>query len=203
MELFFFLVMVGIISLSGVLMPGPVFAATIAKGAENKQAGAWIALGHLFVEVPLILAIAVGLQYFFTHSLVKTVIGVAGGCLLCYMGVRMFMMRGSQEVVERAFPTHPIIAGMITTGTNPYFLLWWATAGAWLIFLALDFGFFGMIAFIVVHEACDLGWDYLVSYSVFSSKKLWTSRVHAIVFGVCGLLLVLFGIYFILAIWLA
>ncbi|MFW9917932.1 MAG: LysE family transporter, partial [Candidatus Thorarchaeota archaeon] len=120
-----------------------------------------------------------------------------------YMGVRMFMMRGSQEVVERAFPTHPITAGMITTGTNPYFFLWWATAGAWLIFLALDFGFVGMIAFIVVHEACDLGWDYLVSYSVFSSKKLWTSRVHAIVFGVCGLLLVLFGIYFILAIWLA
>ena len=45
MELIFFLIMVGFISLSGVLMPGPVFAAAVVKGAENKHAGAWIALG--------------------------------------------------------------------------------------------------------------------------------------------------------------
>lgn len=202
-ELIFFLVMVVIISLSGVLMPGPVFAAAIAKGVESKHAGAWITLGHLLVEVPLILAIAIGLQYFFTHSLIKIAISLAGGILLAYMGTRMFMMRGNPAVVEQAIPANPIAAGSITTGSNPYFILWWATVGASLIFLALDFGLIGIFAFIIVHEACDMGWNYLVSYTVYSSKTLWNKRTHAFVFGACGLFLIFFGIYFVLAIWIA
>ncbi|MFQ5976866.1 MAG: LysE family transporter [Candidatus Heimdallarchaeota archaeon] len=203
MELILFLIMVGIISLSGVLMPGPVFAATIAKGAESKHAGAWITLGHLLVEGPLIIAIAIGLQYFFTHSLIKIAISLAGGILLGYMGSRMFLMRGNPAVVEQAIPTNPVFAGSITTGSNPYFILWWATIGASLIFIALDFGFVGILAFIIVHEACDMGWNYLVSYTVYSSKTLWNQKVHALVFGACGLFLIFFGIYFVLAIWIA
>ncbi|MFX0115571.1 MAG: LysE family transporter [Candidatus Hodarchaeota archaeon] len=203
MDFVLFLLMVVVISLSGVLMPGPVFAASVVKGAENKHAGAWIALGHLFVEVPLILAIAIGLQYIFTHPLIKIGIGVGGGLFLIYMGINMVRIRESPEVAEQAIPAHPIIAGSITTGSNPYFILWWATIGATLIFIALEFGLLGIIAFIVVHEACDFGWDYLVAYGVHSSKTLWTNRMYSIIFGACGLFLIIFGFYFILAIWLA
>lgn len=195
----FFLLSVGFVSLTGVLMPGPVFAAAVVKGVENKNAGAWIAFGHLLVEVPLILAIAAGLHYVFTYDIVKAVIGLAGGSILLYMGVRMFQMRSKEEVIKQAFPMHPMLAGIITTITNPYFILWWATIGASFIFIALDFGVMGIIAFLIVHESCDLGWDYLVSYSVFKSKKVWTEKVRVYVFGGCGILLIFFGIYFILA----
>lgn len=202
MDLISFLLIVGFISLSGVLMPGPVFVAAVAKGAEHRHAGAWIALGHLFVEVPLIIVLAAGFSQVFDNLWVKILIGFAGGGLLTYMGVRMFLIRGEPEVAKRAFPMHPILAGIITTISNPYFILWWATVGVLLIITALVFDWMGIIAFIIVHEACDLSWDWLVSYTVNKSKKLWTKKVHAIVFGVCGLFLIILGIYFILAFWL-
>jgi threonine/homoserine/homoserine lactone efflux protein len=198
-----FLLSVGLISLSGVLMPGPVFAAAVVKGAENRHAGAWIALGHMIVEIPLIIAIAAGLNYVFNNILVKAGIGIFGGALLLYMGIRMFQMRKDKEIAKQAFPMHPLVAGIITTITNPYVLLWWATVGASLILIALGYGVIGMLAFIAVHESCDLGWDYLVAYTTYRSKKLWTKKTHALVFGLFGALLAAFGVYFMLAFWFA
>ena len=52
-----FLASVAIISLSGVMMPGPVTAVTIAKGRESGNGGALIALGHGIIEIPLIVLI--------------------------------------------------------------------------------------------------------------------------------------------------
>lgn len=191
-----FLLTVGIISLSGVLMPGPVFAAAVVKGAENKHAGAWIALGHLIIEIPLIVLIAWGLDFIFGNASVRIGIGIGGGAILLFMGIRMFQMRSSHEVVKRAFPTHPLIAGIITTVTNPYVFLWWATVGASLIIIALGFGVVGIICFVIVHESCDLGWDYAVAYTTYRSRKLWTQKTHMFIFGIFGILLAMFGIYF-------
>ena len=50
---YLFLASVFLISLSGVLMPGPLFAVTIQKAAKSKTAGALIAVGHGIVEFPL------------------------------------------------------------------------------------------------------------------------------------------------------
>jgi threonine/homoserine/homoserine lactone efflux protein len=182
-------------------MPGPVFAAAVVKGAKDRHAGAWISLGHVLVEVPLIVAIAAGLYFVLSNYAVKVGIGVVGGLLLLYMGVRMFQMRNDEEVVERAFPMHPVIAGVITTATNPYFILWWATVGASFIIMALGFGIAGILAFIIIHESCDLGWYYFVSYATNRSKTFWTKRTHSYVFGAFGVLLAAFGVYFMLAFW--
>jgi threonine/homoserine/homoserine lactone efflux protein len=201
LDIFIFLLTVGFISLSGVLMPGPVFAASIIKGVERKHAGAWIALGHLSVEVPLILCIIAGLYFVFTNQWVKAGIGLIGGVLLIFLGIRMIQMRWDKEVIKTAFPYHPFVAGVITTISNPYFILWWATVGASLIIWALTFGLVGIVGFIIVHESCDLGWDYFVAYASFKSRDLWTEKRKAYIFGICGLLLVLFGVYFIMAIW--
>ena len=196
MEIIFFLLMVGFISLSGVLMPGPVFAAAVVKGVESKHAGAWIALGHLIVEIPLILVIAAGFYFIFTHQWVQIGIGMVGGALLFYMGIRMIQIRGEVDVVEKAFPTHPVVAGMLTTAANPYFILWWATVGSVLIIQAIEFSIIGIVLFIIVHESCDLGWDYFVSYSVNRSTSFWKGRTHEYVFIICGAIMIVFGIYF-------
>lgn len=200
-DIFIFLLTVGFISLSGVLMPGPVFAASIIKGAERKHAGAWIALGHLSVEIPLILCIIAGLYYLFTNQWVKAGIGLVGGLFLIFLGIRMIQRRSDKESVKTAFPYHPFVAGVITTISNPYFILWWASVGASLIILGLNFGIIGIVGLILVHESCDLGWDYLVAYASFKSRNLWTERRKAYILGICGLLLCLFGIYFTLAFW--
>ena len=201
-DIFIFLLTVGFISLSGVLMPGPVFAASVIKGVERKHAGAWIALGHLSVEVPLILCIIAGLYYVFTNQWVKAGIGLVGGVLLIVLGLRMIQKRADKEVIKTAFPYHPYIAGVITTISNPYFILWWATVGASLILWGLTFGLIGIVGFIIVHECCDLGWDYLVAYTSYKSRNLWTEKRKAYIFGFCGLLLVVFGVYFLFAFWI-
>ena len=55
--LLLFLFQVVLISMSGVMQPGPVTAATVSIGAENKYAGLLIAVGHGIVEFPLMILI--------------------------------------------------------------------------------------------------------------------------------------------------
>ena len=52
-DFYLFLASVLLISLSGVLMPGPLFAVTVRKAAKSKFSGALIAVGHGIVEFPL------------------------------------------------------------------------------------------------------------------------------------------------------
>jgi threonine/homoserine/homoserine lactone efflux protein len=86
----------------------------------------------------------------------------------------------------------------LTTSLNPYFLLWWATIGAWLILNAREFGAIVVVVFAIVHWSCDLGWYMLTSYTVFRTKHLWTPRIHQLVFVSCGVIMVVFGLYFVI-----
>ena len=63
-----FLLTATAISLSGVLAPGPMTAATLAAGTRSRHAGAIIALGHGVVEFPLMLVIIAGREGFSSSS---------------------------------------------------------------------------------------------------------------------------------------
>ena len=78
------------ISLSGVLAPGPVTAATIAAATTRRHAGAWIAVGHAVVEIPLMCLILTGIGTLFRVAGVKIGIGLVGGAFLLWMGVQTF-----------------------------------------------------------------------------------------------------------------
>ena len=75
-----------LISLSGVLSPGPITAVTIGKGNESPWAGAYIAAGHIIVELPLMLLIYYGVGAALGLAPVKTAIFVLGGLFLVFMG---------------------------------------------------------------------------------------------------------------------
>ena len=55
-----FLLEAVLISLSGVIAPGPVTAVTVSKGTKSPHAGAMIALGHGIVEIPLMILMLYG-----------------------------------------------------------------------------------------------------------------------------------------------
>jgi len=184
------------ISLSGVMMPGPLTAATIAKGYREQNAGIFIALGHAVIELPLMALIYFGFARFFASPEVKIIIGLAGGLMLIFMGL-MVLRSFRKDVGEAAdLPYNSLVTGIVLTGANPYFFLWWATIGIALIVTAAQFGIWGLIIFAVVHWSCDLVWEQCVSVSVFRTKHLWTQKVQRIVFGICALALVGFGIWF-------
>jgi len=184
------------ISLSGVMMPGPVTAAAITKGYRGRNAGALIAIGHAVIEVPLIALIYLGFAHYFTSPDVKKILGIVGGLMLVFMGVWLFrtMRRAIGEKAD--LPYNSVTAGIITTGANPYFFLWWATVGAALIVNATNFGILGLVLFGLVHWSCDLGWYQSITVSVFKSRHLWTAKVQKIVFGICALVLIGFGVWF-------
>jgi threonine/homoserine/homoserine lactone efflux protein len=183
------------ISLSGVLMPGPVFAVTIARGRQSPWAGLLVALGHGLVEFPLMALVAWGLASFFQQRPVQVVVGLAGGAVLVWMGIGM-LRRQPEEEVESKVRAGPVLAGVATTAANPYFFLWWGTVGALLLSRALALGLAAVALVAVTHWLCDLGWDLLVSSLTYHSRRLWTPLVYRLVLGLCGLLLVGFGVYF-------
>ncbi|MGC8960454.1 MAG: LysE family transporter [Chloroflexia bacterium] len=142
MEFLLLLAGTATISLSGVMMPGPVFAVTVARGRTSPWAGSLVALGHGAVEFPLMALVAWGLASFFQERPVQIAIGLAGGAVLVWMGYGLLRSRPEPETAPesaRARQATPILAGLTTTASNPYFFLWWATVGATLLARGLAF----------------------------------------------------------------
>lgn len=184
------------ISLTGVMLPGPMTAATIAKGYSNKNAGAWIAVGHAVIEIPLIAAIYFGFGHFIgSPQAVKVIYGV-GGLALFFLGFRMFRTVGKAPNEVGGLPTSSLITGIVVTGTNPAFYVWWATVGIALIAGAAKFGLSGILLFTLVHWPCDLVWYEFLSAGTFKSRKWWTQRVQRVVFSICASVLIGFGVWF-------
>lgn len=200
MSLPLFLLSVILISLSGVMMPGPVFAVTLSKGYKSPFAGAGVAFGHGIVESFLVAIIYSGFVRFFQVELVKGIVGVAGGLVLIYMGVGMF--RSEREINGKAYNSSPgtITAGFLTTVSNPYFFLWWTTIGTALMTRAITFGLTGILLFVLVHWLCDLGWCSLVSFAVYRSKHLWSKKLNRFLFSLSGIILIGFGGWFIFSV---
>jgi len=185
------------ISLTGVMMPGPVTAVTVTKGSRRVSAGALIAVGHGLIELPLIVLIYFGLASFFELNGVRIGVGLAGGLVLLWMSWSMFRNMPSVFGEHRETTHGSVVAGIATTAANPYFFVWWATVGAALLTSAREFGGAGVAAMGVTHWLCDFGWLWLVSWAVFKSKPLWTQKVNRVVFGVCSAVLAGFGVWFI------
>ena len=193
------LLSVVVISFSGVMMPGPMFAVTLAKSYRSPWAGTQISLGHAVIEVPLILLIYFGFAQFFENSLVQLLLSVLGGGMIFWLGIAMF--RARTEVVQKGkdLPYNAFVAGILTSGFNPFFLVWWATIGSMLVMKFLDFGTTGLIVFIVVHWLCDLGWLSLISILVYRTHSLWGRKFQEGLFIACSLLLVGFGGWFLIS----
>jgi len=189
------------ISLTGVMLPGPMTAATIAKGYGDRHAGAWIAVGHAVIEIPLI-AIIYFVGHFIDSPQVEKVIYLVGGLMLLYLGFRMFRATVEASDAVGGLPASSLVTGIVITGTNPAFYIWWATAGAVLVTGAARFGLVGVILLTVVHLPCDVAWSEFLSVGTFESRRWWTQKVRRIVFSVCAFILAGFGVWFCLSAFL-
>lgn len=190
------------ISLSGVMLPGPLTAATIAEGYNNKNAGALIGLGHGVIELPIIALVYFGFASYLTIPLVKQITGVAGGLLLIVMGLMVFFTFKKPLIASINTPHGSLLTGIVMTGGNPYFFLWWATIGVALITGAVAFGILGIVLFTIVHWSCDIVWSQIVSMTVFKTRHLWTPAVQKVIFGICALVLIGFGLWFGISVFL-
>jgi len=206
LSLFFFLLKAIVVSLSGVMAPGPVTAAAIAKGQRQRFAGALIAVGHGIIEFPLMILIVLGMDELLKSAKTQIVIGLAGGAFLLFMAIQMLRdIRKTDYTPEKSYKTGPVITGFLLSVGNPYFLLWWASVGLALATEATQLGIWAFALFAVIHWLCDLVWLQVLSWASFKGSALLGPRSQRIVLLVCSLALLFFGLYFIsraLAHWL-
>jgi threonine/homoserine/homoserine lactone efflux protein len=198
-DLIAFVSQVVLLSLSGVLMPGPVTAVTLARGSRDPHAGAWVALGHGVLEWPLMALMYFGVGELFKYAPVKVGIGIAGGLIMLWMGIGMLRDLDPAGALAEPGPSaerSPFLAGILLSAGNPYFLIWWATAGAVLVQRSLTFGIIGFFILAAAHWLCDFVWYYFLSALSFRGGKFFGRRLQRGVFVVCGLFLLYFSGYF-------
>jgi threonine/homoserine/homoserine lactone efflux protein len=197
MALILFLIQVFIISISGAMQPGPVTATAITMGTRNRWAGSLLAVGHGIVEFPLMVLIIFGLGAIFQKTSAQIIIGVAGGLALLYMAYGMFKTASHPVAAgEGARKDKPILAGIVLTVSNPYFLIWWATVGLGLATTATKYGMYGFALFAVVHWLVDLLWVTALSFASFHGTTLFGPKVQRRVMQVCAGAMLFFGVFF-------
>jgi threonine/homoserine/homoserine lactone efflux protein len=194
-----FLGEVFVISLTGALQPGPVTATAITIGTRNRWAGTLMALGHGIIEFPLIAVIVLGMGKYFQIPKVQIAIGLGGGAFLILMGVQTYLsLKAEADSKPKALHGKPILAGIILSASNPYFLLWWATVGLALANQApAEWGIWAFVLFALTHWFVDLIWLQLLSWASFKGSVLLGRHGLKIVLAFCAAALLGFGIYFI------
>ena len=192
-----FLLEAVLISLSGVMAPGPVTAVAVSKGTKSPHAGAFIALGHGMVEIPLMVLILYGFGDILKILYIKAIIGLLGGLFLLKMGLDLLKGIKQTKIDSSNDPRSPLMAGIILTLANPYFLIWWATIGSILIFRSITFGLLGFAIFMILHWSCDFCWYYFLSTISFKGGQFFGKRLQQVLFAICGVFLLFFSAKFI------
>ncbi len=192
-----------VVGLSGAMAPGPVLTVTISETLKRGfRAGPLIVLGHAILEILLLLLIAAGLGPFFQHPVVTTVFLSAGGVVMLWMGGQMVVT--NKRTTEDALnakgaesPYGPVLAGIVLSISNPFWIIWWVTVGMSFVTQSLQFGIAGLLSFYFGHILADLAWYSFVSFSVSAGRRLCPPVLYRIVFIVCGIALLCLGGLFI------
>ena len=192
-----------VMGFSGAIMPGPLLTVTINESLRRgAKVGPQIVTGHALLELALVVAIFFGVGTYITWPAVKGTIGIVGGLFLFWMAYGIFKESLNSAALELTGERtekglRPWVAGVTVTASNPYWFLWWATAGAGSLMVAAGQGVLGAISFYMGHVLSDYIWYIFVAYTVARGKKLFTPMVYRIVLGVCGLFLVVLASYFV------
>jgi threonine/homoserine/homoserine lactone efflux protein len=162
--------------------------------------GPLIVLGHGILEVCLVVAVVLGLGKFLVRDSVVGWIGILGGAVLIWMAWGMFRGVGRLSLSMAADRgerrRHPVLAGILTSLSNPYWAVWWATIGLGYIALSLKLGTIGLVAFYCGHILSDLAWYGAISLSLVLGHRLLTDRIYRGLVAGCAAFLLGFGLFF-------
>ena len=192
-----------IISVSGVMSPGPLFTANIMHGLkEGTQSGLKIAAGHTVIELPLIILLAVGvisletIPEFKTTIVLLGAIGLFGFAGLQIKNVLTKNMQPGIQVKHGAFLT-----GILFSALNPFFIIWWFTIGFKLISDSIElWSYWGIGILFGVHIWMDFVWLGFVAFSASKAGNILSNQNYRILMIALSGVLIYFGISFVLEI---
>ncbi len=160
-----FLVTVMLVSVSGVLSPGPLFLVSTMRATKlGATSGIQCAIGHTIVEAPLVLGLSLGLAILLNPTSLRF-IAVVGGSVLLIFALLQFRQASHKIQVNPtrllgSWERRPgVILGIVFTGLNPFFVIWWLTVGSTLISQAILLGALGGVAVMyAAHIWMDYAW---------------------------------------------
>ncbi|HVX01985.1 MAG TPA: LysE family transporter [Nitrososphaera sp.] len=206
------------VSAPGVLAPGPLFVANMIYGAWSGQgrgalSGIKVAQGHAIVEISLIAAIAAGLfsasSFIAGHENVEITIAIIGGlsiigfALVQIVGIvtskigiarkrRTIITSCLQNCIKIESGKGPFATGVMFSALNPFFIVWWLTAGLKLVSDSATFGpLAGPVLLFGTHVWMDYAWLAATAYlaskgsSVIEKSKYY----QVLMLGLAALLL--------------
>ncbi|MCB2217191.1 LysE family transporter [Desulfofustis glycolicus] len=192
-----------VIALSGAMMPGPVMTVTVSESVRRgATVGPLMILGHGLLELLLVGALITGLAPLLSRDEVFIAISLVGGVILLWMAVSMFKGLPSLHLCledQGKRSRNLILAGILLSIANPYWLLWWATIGLGYIVYSMQFGLIGVAAFFVGHILADLTWYGFISFGIARGRRFFTDSRYRLLVGICASFLVLFSGYFIVS----
>lgn len=203
MDLFTFVATVVAVTASGALAPGPLFFTNITHATKSgAKGGLAFSIGHTIFEVSLVVVLAVTLQTVIElQPTIRLVVGVVGGTALlmfAFLQIRSALTRKTESQAKRGVSSRsPLLLGTLFTGLNPYFILWWLTAGITLIILALEWGFLGVFIMYISHVWMDYAWLIGTAYLAKRGTNLAGRKGYRLIMIIFSLVLVYFGARFI------
>ncbi len=196
-----FAAIVIVISASGVMAPGPLFTANVAYGLrDGTRAGIKMAIGHAVVEFPLVVLLGIGVFSLEIFPEFRTVISIVGAItLFAFAAIQIKTVFRKKESIFSNTKQGPLIAGIALSALNPFFIIWWLTIGFKLISDAmLIWAFAGILIVFGLHIWMDFAWLGTVSFLAKKSAKILSNRNYRIIIVGLSLMLVYFGITFLL-----
>ena len=194
-----FAIIVIIISASGVMSPGPLFAANITYGLkQGTKAGIKIAIGHSLVELPLVILLGIGILSLEIFPEFKIIISILGAItLFVFAFIQIKSTLKKNEKTETKLKQGPIITGVLLSALNPFFIIWWLTIGLKLISDAMAiWAFIGILIVFVLHVWMDFVWLGSTAFLISKSKKIISNTNYKIIMLALSAVLIYFGITF-------
>jgi threonine/homoserine/homoserine lactone efflux protein len=189
-----------IVALSGALMPGPLLTFTVGEAARRGfWAGPLIMVGHALLELGLVLLLLAGVGVWLHRPLVLGLVGVGGAGMLGWMGVGLLKASRNSRLEfdpQVNIGLNPVLAGVLMSAANPYWLIWWLTIGLGYVMFSLKYGWLGVALFFIGHILADFAWYTLVSGAVAQGRRLISDRIYQGFLAGCGVFLFGFGGYF-------
>ena len=190
-----------ILALSGALMPGPLLTVTVSESSRRgAMAGPLMILGHGILELSLVVLLLAGLAPLLMRDDVFVIIALAGGVILMWMAFSMFRslpdLKLELESGAESSGRNLVLAGILFSLANPYWIIWWASIGLGYILNSIQFGIAGLVVFFIGHILADLAWYAFISFGVARGRKFFSDTFYRRLIGCCATFLVFFSCYF-------
>jgi threonine/homoserine/homoserine lactone efflux protein len=193
-----------VVGFGAVVTPGPVSTAIVSQAPRRGWlVGPLLAAGHTFLELIMVVLIALGLSTVLAHRGAQISIAVLGGLLMLWMGGIMLWsvwkgkakLPSSEENAPKMNNWQLLGLGMLATISNPFWYAWWVTVAAGYLAQA-EALVGGIAAFYIGHIMADFAWNTTLSTIIGSGKRWITDRVYQIIILLSGAFFIYLGTEF-------